>query len=722
MKQFMRCVKLGLCAALTFIFASCQKEIYGGEDKICGQPGKTITLTIQGPSDADTKTFLENDRKVCWQDTDTIEINGNLYGVTPDLENPSIAMVKDVIESDSYLAVYNGWAQMAGELEDGTGYIISSGLSQYYAKNSFGQYGNHMVAYSTDQTLKFYNINGILKIPVTGNGEKIRRIYISGNDGEYMSGCYLFDKQSLLDGKPVFTFAPDQITSARGTTLTLDCGEGVILGSEPTYFYICLPPAVYSKGIRVSLLTDDGRMARKVSSNELVIERSVIQETVDFEFVQYAPELQSYEATPTSIQYTLKGEPGAEIKTFIIFKEYWDRYVDANPGFTSQQLANYLLKVATATYVLNENGILSSAGNVALNNSSFRYMNADGEYLILAGYCEEDGSVTNSMISEVISTLPAHGSVPSLTLTPVPVDSDYSFKTISLNVKASDAAYLIYSIYTKAIYENAIASGWSDQELVRTYGYDTDEAYLQDILSPEGKILFFSNRIENTGYVVLMMAVSEGGAVAVEKIELSTTSYIPEGSTWELVTEEATLRCGMIPNCTPFDLSRGITVYKNSDVDIFKVSDMLPRSYTLNEDLRNVLDEKEWKINSDDEFWFYVDARNHDFVTLEPNLNYISIYETIDGQDFPLQFVSSGYLDNQFDTGTFDVENGVLDLGHISLLTQQYYYYPVAHSILYLKGVTESPKTKSAPMMTGRQLRPRNHALQHLLYTKYKID
>lgn len=695
MKRFLYNIMSGLCA-LTAVFASCQKELDGGEDRVIErEPGKTVTLTIHGPSAADTKTYLEDDMKVYWHETDTIEINGSLYGVTPDLENPSVATVKDVAESDSYLAVYNSWLGMAGILEDGNGYIISSG-SQSYSKNSFGQYDNNMVAYSTDKSLRFYNINGILKMPVTGNGEIIRRIYVSGNNGEYVNGCFLFDKQSLLDGNPVFEFSPDFILDGRSTTLLYDCGEGVVLGEEATNFYFCLPPAAYSKGISVILETVDGRIAKKSSSNELVIERSVIKETAVFEFVQYAPELQSYEATPTSIPYALKGEPGAEVKTFIIFKEYWDRYVAGNPNLTSQQIANYLLKRDAATYVLDENGILSSAGNVALNNSSFRYMNADGEYLILAGYCEEDGSVTNSMISEVISTLPAQGTVPTLTLTPVPVDPDYSFKTISLNVKASDAAYLVYSIYTKAVYENAIASGWSDQELVRTYGYYlTDETYLQDVLSADGKVFYFSNRDDNTEYVVLVMVVSEGGAVAVEKIELNTTSYIPEGSTWELVTEDATLHCGMIPGSLPFDLS-GITVYKNSDVDIFKVSDMLALSAMFsNNDLKNAIDKQGWKADITNEYWFYVDARNHDFVTLENNVNYIAIYEKVDGQDLPLQLVSARYFDSQYNAGTYNEEKGVLDLGDICIVTQQYWYYRSERSVLYLKDVPESVKTKS---------------------------
>lgn len=699
MKRFLYNIMSGLCA-LTAVFASCQKELDGGEDRVIErEPGKTVTLTIHGPSAADTKTYLEDDMKVYWHETDTIEINGSLYGVTPDLENPSVATVKDVAESDSYLAVYNSWLGMAGILEDGNGYIISSG-SQSYSKNSFGQYDNNMVAYSTDKSLRFYNINGILKMPVTGNGEIIRRIYVSGNNGEYVNGCFLFDKQSLLDGNPVFEFSPDFILDGRSTTLLYDCGEGVVLGEEATNFYFCLPPAAYSKGISVILETVDGRIAKKVSSNELVIERSVIKETAVFEFVQYAPELQSYEATPTSIPYALKGEPGAEVKTFIIFKEYWDRYVAGNPNLTSQQIANYLLKRDAATYVLDENGILSSAGNVALNNSSFRYMNADGEYLILAGYCEEDGSVTNSMISEVISTLPAQGAVPTLTLTPVFVDSDQSYKVISMNIKASDVAYLAYSIHTKAVYENAIASGWLDYDIVQTYGkYITDATYLQNVVSPDGASWRYSYCNENTDYVVLVMAVSKGGAVAVEKIELNTTAYIPEGSTWVLVTEDATLHCGMVPGCNPFNLS-GLTVYKNSEVDVFKVSDMLAIATVSNGDLKNAIDNLGWKTDFTNEYWFYVDARNHDVVTVEENISYVSIYETIDGQDLPLQFASSCYFNTKFNTGTYDKENGILDLGDISIVTQQYYYHPEEKTVLYLKDAPASVETKGVRLKT----------------------
>ena len=42
------------------------------------------------------------------------------------------------------------------------------------------------------------------------------------------------------------------------TEVTLNCGEGVTLSSEPTAFYIALPPQTFEKGLTIEVLATDG--------------------------------------------------------------------------------------------------------------------------------------------------------------------------------------------------------------------------------------------------------------------------------------------------------------------------------------------------------------------------------------------------------------------------------------------------------------------------------
>ena len=157
--------------------------------------------------------------------------------------------------------------------------------TQTYLADSYGLNGNIMISQSEYNQIALKSVCGWLKVQLTGNGEKIKSITLNGNNGEQVAGqvyinsadatCTLAAEDglsgddSIAGGNLVFD---DTIF----TSVTLDCGEGVTLGSEPTAFYIALPPQEFSKGLTIEIEATNGSKMTKSTTNAIVIERNHI--------------------------------------------------------------------------------------------------------------------------------------------------------------------------------------------------------------------------------------------------------------------------------------------------------------------------------------------------------------------------------------------------------------------------------------------------------------
>ena len=124
--------------------------------------------------------------------------------------------------------------------------------TQHYLEGSYGLDSNIMVSSSYFTQVSLKNVCGWLKLQLTGSGEKVKSITVKGNNGEQVAGLIyvntenatsiLASEMGLVDddenGVGANLFFDDAIL----TEVTLNCGEGVTLGAEPTAFYIGLPP------------------------------------------------------------------------------------------------------------------------------------------------------------------------------------------------------------------------------------------------------------------------------------------------------------------------------------------------------------------------------------------------------------------------------------------------------------------------------------------------
>lgn len=169
---------------------------------------ETVTLRLSAP---ETKTALKNDKTVVWTNGDKLLINRTLYEITVDADDPSKATVEDVAKADEYFAFYVPCPTnlLTGEVSPQYRYIQYDGVfyhnfrildSQNWYSGTFSQYANPMAAYSTDGNLHFYNIGSVVKVGLTGNGEKVSRVRLFSNRGKILAGMMMLTDEQVRTG------------------------------------------------------------------------------------------------------------------------------------------------------------------------------------------------------------------------------------------------------------------------------------------------------------------------------------------------------------------------------------------------------------------------------------------------------------------------------------------------------------------------------------------
>lgn len=161
---------------------------------------------------------------------------------------------------------------------------------QQYAENSFGKGANTMIAVTEnreDTFLSFKNACGYLKLKLYApEGGIVKSIEVKGNDNEKIAGAAT---ATIAFGEaPVVTMADDATTS-----ITLDCGEGVSLGTAAetaTEFWLVIPEITFTSGITITVTDSFGATFTKSTDKEIVIERNTIQPMAALEFEGIKPQ------------------------------------------------------------------------------------------------------------------------------------------------------------------------------------------------------------------------------------------------------------------------------------------------------------------------------------------------------------------------------------------------------------------------------------------------
>ena len=291
----MKRVYLFLLGIIASLAVGCG-DIYN-QDVTIAPTGKSYDNLTASFDEADTRVYLESDLSLSWHSGDLISVfYGNNYNNTFTFDG------KTGDKSGEFALQGNG-GEGATTLEriyalypyQTTAAISEHGIiafnmpaTQSYAERSFPRDGNIMVAATSsrnDGKLSFRNAVGYFKLKLYGEGT-VKSIVVKGNDNEKIAGAATITA--------TYNDIPTVAMSSNATTsITLDCDEGVALGSDKssaTEFIMAIPEITFNDGISITVTDEEhgshraqlhqayGRVARRVREcdTQARIERDMV--------------------------------------------------------------------------------------------------------------------------------------------------------------------------------------------------------------------------------------------------------------------------------------------------------------------------------------------------------------------------------------------------------------------------------------------------------------
>ena len=172
---------------------------------------------------------------------------------------------------------------------DESTHMLSEGIFSYvfpsiqrYEENSLAENVNVMLAVSQepeDHEVHFRNCCGYLRVCLYGAGQTVKSVELAGNGSEPLAG-----KAELSvnrSGMPEVSICDDA-----SMTLTLDCGEGVVLSSDqdkPTSFWFVIPPVDFSDGLSITVSDGMGHKFSKMVYDPVAVDRNSVKTMNAFE-------------------------------------------------------------------------------------------------------------------------------------------------------------------------------------------------------------------------------------------------------------------------------------------------------------------------------------------------------------------------------------------------------------------------------------------------------
>ena len=288
-------------------FAACTNDSVEEQVAIRHEAPETITV---GFEDDDTRIQLNDAQKTVWTKGDLVSVfyrsdanqKWHYQGETGE-RVAELTRVEAGVATEAMNRVVVVYPYSENYYINTETYNIQASLPavQTYLKDSYGLNGNIMISQSEYNNFSLKSVCGWLKLQLTGDGEKVKSITLRGNNGEQVAGeLYINSADATVTLSSDTSSADDGETVGAGGGLvfedtilkevTLDCGEGIELGTEATAFYIALPPQTYTEGITVDITTINGLAMTKSTDKEVVIERNHIQPMTAFTADFHIPE------------------------------------------------------------------------------------------------------------------------------------------------------------------------------------------------------------------------------------------------------------------------------------------------------------------------------------------------------------------------------------------------------------------------------------------------
>ena len=294
--------KLLLFTLVATLFTACTEDVIDEQRNVITDDNRTLTVSLDGDAN-NTRIQLTEEKKTVWTEDDLLSVfyrsttneQWQFMGKSGDRTGNVEPVDSSIIPTPTTNDIVVVYPYNAGYYYNSDTKSVQASLpaTQSYLKDSYGLDGNILVSLSEYNQVALKSVCGWLKLQLTGNGEKIKSITLRGNNGEQVAGeLYInsADATSTLASKLTESDDDSEVggTLVRpGTILkevTLDCGEGVELGTEATAFYIALPPQTFTKGLTVEITAVDGSAMTKTTDNEVVIERNHIKPMTSLTF------------------------------------------------------------------------------------------------------------------------------------------------------------------------------------------------------------------------------------------------------------------------------------------------------------------------------------------------------------------------------------------------------------------------------------------------------
>lgn len=632
---------------------------------------KTVTLTVSSTG-LETRTSIDiegNVGHVLWSEGDRIIINGEIFDVVPDADDPSVATVNNVPESGEYFAMYSN--PDYPPYSDGTNYYFYF-ADQSFVDGTFGQYSNPMVAYSTSTELEFRNICGVVRLSITGS-ETLKKISFTSNSGETMAGYLSVPVEDIVSGNMqdyYGDFNPDYVPI---TSLGIDLGpDGIRLDpASPTHVYMVVPARVYERGFRISMEDSEGNVGVQSTQKSIDVRRSSVVDMGEFQFASLSS-VSITDVTPeaTAVGYTVEASPNTSVRTMLVYTSAWNEYM-ASGYADAQALAGDILDAYGSVFPVGAEGSLQLRQTQAFNISGMSGIVSDTDYKILAAYSDGKASYGEVVVMDVRSAV-AEGEAPEINISVNPTDAPYSEGIFT--VKTTNAGSIKYVMMLEAVYNEQIASGYDNRNIINNYGQDLESSMIAEANSAAGTILSFRSLGPDSEYVLLIMAISATGVDAISYLEYKTEVYpgLDPSKEWKVISTDGYLECGLFYQVAPFTVEN-LTIQKMVGEDYFRVLDPFASCPEL-EQAGYVYAGAGGMIVCD-----ATDAANVEFVLQANNLGIL--HPDTGGL---VQMVSTQLQGGTGSFGTYNAGEGYIDFGDTYIYGQGQFLYPMSGpTILY---------------------------------------
>ena len=289
--------KLLFFVCAIFAFVACTQIVIEEEQGIVIDA--PVTLTVGFEDGNDTRIQLNEAQKTVWNKEDLVSVfyrsdanqKWQYQGETGERVG-NLKRVESAVGTTKTTKTVVVYPYSESYWLNTDSYAIEATLpaTQYYAEGSYGVGSNLMVSQSEFTQFSLKSVCGWLKLQLTGNGELVKSIKFRGNNEEQVAGLIYVDT-ATAEATLASEMGDADDNNAGGnlifddtviTELSLDCGEGVTLGEEVTTFYLSLPPQTFANGFTVDIESEGYEILTLSTTNELVIERNMIQPMATF--------------------------------------------------------------------------------------------------------------------------------------------------------------------------------------------------------------------------------------------------------------------------------------------------------------------------------------------------------------------------------------------------------------------------------------------------------